>query len=246
MTRLTGKKAFITGAGQGIGRAAALAFCREGASVFATDVNLKLLERLRQEQPLLDCHVLDVRKNDAIETLARAVGTVDVLMNCAGHVHHGTLLECGEEDWDKTFDINVKAMFHTIKSFLPAMLSAGRGSIINVSSVASSLKGFPNRCAYGASKAAVIGLTKSIAADFTKQGIRCNAICPGTVDSPSLRERMMAQGDFENTFAAFVARQPMGRLGTPEEIAELAVYLAADESAFTTGAVHVIDGGCCI
>ncbi len=246
MTRLTGKKAFITAAGQGIGRASALAFCREGATVFATDVNPELLERLKKDQPLLDCQLLDVRNDDAIKTLADTVGTVDVLMNCAGHVHHGTVLECGEEDWNKTFEINVTAMFLTIKSFLPAMLSAGRGSIINVSSVASSLKGFPNRFAYGASKAAVIGLTKSIAADFTRQGIRCNAICPGTVHSPSLRERIAAQGDFENTFASFVSRQPMGRLGTPEEVAELAVYLASDESAFTTGAVHVIDGGCCI
>jgi 2-keto-3-deoxy-L-fuconate dehydrogenase len=246
MTRLEGKKAFVTAAGQGIGRASALAFCREGASVTATDVNLELLEQLKKDQPLLDCHLLDVRDNDVIKTLSDTIGTVDVLMNCAGYVHHGTILECGEEDWSRTFDINVTAMFLTIKSFLPAMLSAGRGSIINVSSVASSLKGFPNRFAYGASKAAVIGLTKSIAADFTRQGIRCNAICPGTVHSPSLRERIAAQGDFDTTFASFVSRQPMGRLGTPEEIAELAVYLAADESAFTTGAVHVIDGGCCI
>ena len=246
MARLEGKKAFVTAAGQGIGRASALAFCREGANVIATDVNRDLLEQLKKDQPLLDCRTLDVRDSDAIKTLADTVGTVDVLMNCAGYVHHGTILECGKEDWDKAFDINVTSMFLTIKSFLPAMLSAGRGSIINVSSVASSLKGFPNRFAYGASKAAVIGLTKSIAADFTKQGIRCNAICPGTVHSPSLVERIAAQGDFDTTFAAFVSRQPMGRLGTPEEIAELAVYLAADESAFTTGAVHVIDGGCCI
>ena len=246
MARLEGKKAFVTAAGQGIGRASALAFCREGASVIATDVNRDLLEQLKKDQPLLDCRSLDVTDNVAIKTLAETIGTVDVLMNCAGYVHHGTIMECGEEDWNKAFDINVTAMFLTIKSFLPAMLSAGRGSIINVSSVASSLKGFPNRFAYGASKAAVIGLTKSIAADFTKQGIRCNAICPGTVQSPSLIERIAAQGDFESTFASFVSRQPMGRLGTPEEIAELAVYLAADESAFTTGAVHVIDGGCCI
>jgi 2-keto-3-deoxy-L-fuconate dehydrogenase len=244
--RLKGKKAFVTAAGQGIGRASALAFCREGANVIATDINRELLEQLEKDQPLLDCRQLDVRDADAIKSISDNVGTVDVLMNCAGYVHHGTILECGEEEWSKTFDINVTAMFLTIKSFLPAMLSAQRGSIINVSSVASSLKGFPNRFAYGASKAAVIGLTKSIAADFTKQGIRCNAICPGTVHSPSLRERIAAQGEFESTFAAFVSRQPMERLGTPEEIAELAVYLAADESAFTTGAVHVIDGGCCI
>jgi 2-keto-3-deoxy-L-fuconate dehydrogenase len=246
MARLAGKKAFITAAGQGIGQASALAFCREGAKVIATDVNLELLDALKQIQPLLDCRQLDVRDGAAIKSLAESVGPVDALMNCAGYVHHGTILECEQYDWNTTFDINVTSMFLTIKNFLPAMLAAGRGSIINVSSVASSLKGFPNRFAYGASKAAVIGLTKSIAADFTKQGIRCNAICPGTVHSPSLRERIAAQGEFESTFAAFVARQPMGRLGTPEEIAELAVYLAADESAFTTGAVHVIDGGCCI
>ena len=214
--------------------------------MIATDVNSKLLDELKRDQPQLDCRLLDVRDSDAIKSLAESVGTVDVLMNCAGYVHHGTILECDQDEWSRTFDINVTAMYLTIKAFLPAMLSAGRGSIINVSSVASSLKGFPNRFAYGASKAAVIGLTKSIAADFTKQGIRCNAICPGTVNSPSLRERIAAQGEFETTFAAFVSRQPMGRLGTPEEIAELAVYLAADESAFTTGAVHVIDGGCCI
>lgn len=246
MTRLHGKIAIVTAAGQGIGRASAMAFCREGASVIATDVDLELLEQLKKDQPLLDCRPLDVRDHDAVKSLSDILGTVDILMNCAGFVHHGTILECGEGDWNKAFEINVTSMFLTIKSFLPAMLSAGRGSIINVSSVASSLKGFPNRFAYGASKAAVIGLTKSIAADFTKQGIRCNAICPGTVHSPSLVERIAAQGDFETTFASFVSRQPMGRLGTPEEIAELAVYLAADESAFTTGAVHVIDGGCCI
>lgn len=246
MARLEGKKVFVTAAGQGIGRASAMVFCREGANVIATDVNRDLLEQLKSDQSLLDCRPLDVTDKHAIKTLAETIGTVDVLMNCAGYVHHGTILECGEEEWNKSFDINVTAMFLTIKSFLPAMLSAGRGSIINVSSVASSLKGFPNRFAYGASKAAVIGLTKSIAADFTKQGIRCNAICPGTVHSPSLIDRITAQGDFETTFASFISRQPMGRLGTPEEIAELAVYLAADESAFTTGAVHVIDGGCCI
>lgn len=246
MSRLEGKKAFVTAAGQGIGRASALAFCREGANVIATDVNLELLDQLKRDQPGLDCRLLDVRDSHAIKSLAGSVDRVDVLMNCAGYVHHGTILDCDEDNWNRTLDINVTAMFLTIKSFLPGMLSAGRGSIINVSSVASSLKGFPNRFAYGASKAAVIGLTKSIAADFTNQGIRCNAICPGTVNSPSLRERIAAQGEFEAAYAAFVARQPMGRLGTPEEIAELAVYLAADESAFTTGAIHVIDGGCCI
>jgi 2-keto-3-deoxy-L-fuconate dehydrogenase len=246
MQRLEGKRAFVTAAGQGIGRASALAFCREGASVIATDVNLELLDELKRKQPLLDCRPLDVRDEDAIKTIAVDLGSIDVLMNCAGYVHHGTVLDCDLPDWNRTFDINVTGMFLTVKNILPAMLEAGRGSIINVASVASSLKGFPNRFAYGASKGAVIGLTKSIAADFTGRGIRCNAICPGTVDSPSLRHRIAAQGDFEQVFAAFVARQPMGRLGTPEEIAELAVYLASDESAFTTGTAHVIDGGCCI
>lgn len=246
MARLAGKKAFVTAAGQGIGRAAALAFSREGAAVIATDLNRELLDRLQSDDPRLVCRSLDVRDHASIQSMAESVGTVDILMNCAGIVHHGTILECGLEDWNRTFEINVTAMYVAIQSFLPAMLRIGRGSIINVASVASSVKGFPNRFAYGASKAAVIGLTKSIAADFTSWGIRCNAICPGTVDSPSLRERIAEQGDYEATLSAFVARQPMGRLGTPQEIAELAVYLAADESAFTTGAVHIIDGGCCI
>lgn len=246
MARLSGKQAFITAAGQGIGRAAALAFCREGAMVIATDINQQSLEQLKNEQPQLDCRRLDVCDHSATRALADTLGGVDILMNCAGYVHHGTILECEEDEWNKSFDINVTAMFVVTKHFLPGMLAAGRGSIINVASVASSLKGFPNRCAYGASKAAVIGLTKSIAADFAKRGIRCNAICPGTIHTPSLEQRIAAQGDFDKVFADFVARQPMGRLGTPEEVAELAVYLAGDESAFTTGAVHIIDGGCCI
>ncbi|TWU28438.1 SDR family oxidoreductase [Bythopirellula polymerisocia] len=246
MNRLAGKKVFITAAGQGIGKAAALALCREGASVVATDLSTELLDTLKNQEPCLELFQLDVRDKKAIGKLAGEVGTIDILLNCAGYVHDGTVLECDDTDWSNTFDINVTSMFLTIKSFLPAMLAAGKGNIINISSVASSIKGFPNRFAYGASKAAVIGLTKSIAVDFVKQGIRCNAICPGTIHSPSLEERIAAQGDFESAFASFVDRQPMGRLGKPEEVAELAVYLASDESAFTTGTVSIIDGGCCI
>ncbi len=246
MNRLAGKRAFLTAAGQGIGKAAALAFSREGASVVATDINQDLLDTLKNESSNLECYQLDVRDKEAIEKAAHYTGKVDVLLNCVGYVHDGTILQCDEDDWRNTIDLNITSMFHTIKSFLPAMLAAGQGSIINISSVASSIKGFPNRFAYGASKAAVIGLTKSIAVDFVKQGIRCNAICPGTIHSPSLVERIASRGDFERTFASFVERQPMGRLGKPEEVAELAVYLASDESAFTTGAVHIIDGGCCI
>ncbi|QEG36411.1 SDR family oxidoreductase [Bythopirellula goksoeyrii] len=246
MNRLDGKKAFITAAGQGIGKATALAFHREGACVVATDISLELLDALRQKAPSLDCRQLDVRDKDAITAIAAQVEAVDILFNCVGYVHEGTILQCTEEDWTKSFDINVTSFYRTIKSFLPLMLSAGQGNIINVSSVASSTKGFPNRFAYGASKAAVIGLTKSIAIDFVKLGIRCNAICPGTIHSPSLTERIANHGNFEETFAAFVERQPMGRLGKPEEVAELAVYLASDESTFTTGGVHIIDGGCCI
>ena len=213
MNRLEGKKALVTAAGQGIGRASALAFCREGASVIATDVNRELLEQLKRDQPLLDCRLLDVRDSDAIKSLAESVGTVDVLMNCAGYVHHGTILECDQEDWSKTFDINVTAMYLTIKAFLPAMLSAGRGSIINVSSVASSLKGFPNRFAYGASKAAVIGLTKSIAADFTKQGIRCNAICPGTVQQPVAERTDRSSRRIRNHFCGVCLSAADGKIG---------------------------------
>lgn len=246
MNRLAGKKAFLTAAGQGIGKATALAFSREGASVVATDMNQDLLDTLKNESSNLECYQLDVRDKGAIEKAAHYAGKVDVLLNCVGYVHDGTVLECDEDDWRNTIDLNITSMFRTIKSFLPAMLSAGQGSIINISSVASSIKGFPNRFAYGASKAAVIGLTKSVAVDFVKQGIRCNAICPGTINSPSLVDRIASRGDFERTLASFVERQPMGRLGKPEEVAELAVYLASDESAFTTGAVHIIDGGCCI
>ncbi|HEX6979654.1 MAG TPA: SDR family oxidoreductase [Alphaproteobacteria bacterium] len=241
--RLAGKLAVLTAAGQGIGRATALAFAAEGARVVATDINEDALAALKKEAPQIETRPLDVRDGAAIKALSAQLGAVDVLFNCAGFVHHGTILECSEGDWDFSFDLNVKSMYRMCHAFLPGMLSAGGGSIINIASVASSVKGVPNRFVYGATKAAVIGLTKSIAIDFITRGIRCNAICPGTVDTPSLGERMKAQGDVEKARAAFVARQPMGRLGRPEEIAQLAVYLASDEAAFTTGTIHIIDGG---
>lgn len=242
--RLAGKRALITAAAQGIGRASAEAFIREGAHVIATDVNEEGLATLSGCDP----HRLDVTDGAQIAALADAIGTVDVLFNCAGIVPAGTILECSDAEWDRAFDLNARAQFRLVRAFLPGMLAQGRGSIINMSSVASSVTGVPNRFAYGASKAAVIGLTKSVAADFVGRGVRCNAICPGTVESPSLRERIRAQAmaagqDEREVLAAFQKRQPMGRLGTPEEIAMLAVYLASDESSFTTGAVYVIDGG---
>jgi 2-keto-3-deoxy-L-fuconate dehydrogenase len=239
--RLAGKTALVTAAAQGIGRATAEAFAREGPRVAATDVNDKALGAL---PAAIDRRRLDVTDATAIEALARDLGALDVLFNCAGHVHQGTILDCAETDWDFSFAVNVRSMYLVIRAFLPAMLAAGKGgSIINMSSVVSSLKGAPNRFAYGATKAAVIGLTKSIAADYIKRGIRCNAICPGTVATPSLDERIAALGGGAEVRRAFVDRQPLGRLGTPGEIAALAVYLASDESAFTTGATHVIDGG---
>ncbi|HLS69314.1 MAG TPA: SDR family oxidoreductase [Kiloniellales bacterium] len=242
--RLAGKLCLVTAAGQGIGRASALAFAAEGARVIATDINEDALAGLAREQAAITTERLDVRAAAAIAEAARRHGPLDVLMNCAGYVHHGTILECEEADWSFSWDLNVTAMYRMIRAFLPAMLEAGGGSIVNVASVASSLRGVPNRFVYGATKAAVIGLTKAIAADFVSQGIRCNAICPGTVQTPSLEERMAALGgDPEQVRAAFVARQPMGRLGKPEEIAALAVHLAGDESAFTTGQTLVIDGG---
>ena len=242
--RLKNKKTLITAAGQGIGRATVLAFAREGAEILATDIDQDSLDSLKKECPEIETRVLDVNNLEAIHQLAKETGTIDVLFNCAGYVHHGTGLDCEESDWDFSFDLNVRSMYRMIKAFLPAMLESGGGSIVNMSSVASSVKGLPNRFVYGASKAAVVGLTKSVAADFIKQGIRCNAICPGTVESPSLQERIKAQGgNYEEVLSAFVARQPIGRIGTPEEIAALAVYLASDESSYTTGVAWSIDGG---
>lgn len=242
--RLAGKRALITAAAQGIGRASAEAFIREGAWVVATDANAEALATLEG----CETRALDVTDGAQIRAIADDVGTIDVLFNCAGMVPAGTVLDCTDADWDRAFELNAKAQYRMVRAFLPGMLAAGHGSIVNMSSVASSVTGVPNRFAYGASKAAVIGLTKSVAADFVGRGIRCNAICPGTVESPSLRERIRTQADAggqqeAEVLAAFQQRQPMGRLGTPDEIAMLAVYLASDESAFTTGAVYVIDGG---
>lgn len=233
----------ITAAAQGIGRATAIAFADEGATVWATDVNEVGLLDLSRERPEIITRRLDVRDSQAIVALAEETGPIDVLFNCAGFVHDGTIFECTEQDWDVSFDLNVKSMFRMCRSFLPGMLETGGGSIINMSSVASSVTGAPRRFVYGATKAAVIGLTKALAADFIGRGIRCNAICPGTVETPSLEDRMKAQGDLKVARDAFIARQPMGRLGHPAEIAALAVYLASTESSFTTGQIHIIDGG---
>jgi 2-dehydro-3-deoxy-L-fuconate 4-dehydrogenase len=243
--RLKGKTALVTAAAQGIGRASALAFAAEGANVIATDVNLdKLAELKGAARGALDICRLDVMDPSAIAALAGELGAVDVLFNCAGFVHHGTVLDCTEKDWDFTMDLNVRSMYRMIRAFLPAMLKRGKGgSIINMSSGASSVRGAPNRFVYGTSKAAVIGLTKAVAIDYIKQGIRCNAICPGTIATPSLEDRIAAQGGSQAVRDAFVQRQPLGRLGTAEEIAALALYLASDESSFTTGAIHLIDGG---
>ena len=241
--RLAGKTAFLTAAAAGIGRATALAYAREGAHVIATDVDVAGLDALKKEQPQIETARLDVLDPAQCEAIGTRWPQVDILLNIAGYVHHGTILECSPEDWARSFDLNVHSMSRTIRSVLPRMIERGAGSIVNISSIASSIKGIPSRCVYGATKAAVIGLTKSIAVDFVTQGIRCNAICPGTVDSPSLAGRMAALGDLEAARKAFIARQPMQRLGTPEEVAALAVYLGSDESAFTTGGTHIIDGG---
>lgn len=245
--RLNGKRALVTAAGQGIGEATARAFAAEGAEVIATDIDETLLAALGGTSGI-STQRLDVTDADAIAHVAREVGGVDVLFNCAGYVAHGSILQCDERDWDLSFELNVKAIYRMVRAILPAMIERGGGSIVNVASVASSVKGVPVRCAYGASKAAVIGLTKSIAADFIAQRVRCNAICPGTVQSPSLDQRIAAQaraGQISEQAArdAFVNRQPMGRLGSTSEIAALAVYLASDESAFTTGAINIVDGG---
>jgi 2-keto-3-deoxy-L-fuconate dehydrogenase len=241
--RLAGKIVFVTAAGQGIGRATANAFADEGAVVWATDINEQLLSALSHDRPGIRTRRLDVLQAQDVADCAAEIGTIDILFNCAGYVHHGSILDCSETDWDFSFDLNVKSMYRTSRAFLPGMLKAGKGNIINMSSAASSIKAAPNRFVYGTTKAAVIGLTKAIAADFIRSGIRCNAICPGTVQSPSLEQRIAAQGNVEKVRSEFVARQPMGRIGRPEEIAALAVYLASDESNYTTGQIHIIDGG---
>ena len=234
------KTVLVTAAGQGIGRATALAFAAAGARVTATDINETTLAELNGK-PGIETHRLDVLSTDDVTAVVAAIGPVDVLFNGAGFVHDGSILNMTDEDFEFAMDLNVRSMIRTIRAMLPAMIERGGGAIINMSSVASSIKGVPNRFAYSTSKAAVIGLTKSVAADYVAQGIRCNAICPGTVESPSLQERMRAQGDYDTARAAFIARQPMGRLGTPEEIADLAVYLA--NATYTSGQAYAIDGG---
>lgn len=239
-TTMTGKTVLITAAAQGIGRATALAFAKAGATVHATDINLDILSEIAGEPGILT-HKLDVLDEAAVKALVEEVGAVDVLFNCAGVVHSGSILDMPDRDLEFAFDLNVKAMIRTIRAVLPGMIERKDGAIVNMASVASSIKGVPNRFAYGTTKAAVIGLTKAVAADYVAAGIRCNAICPGTVESPSLEGRMRAQGDYETARAAFIARQPMGRLGTAEEIADLAVYLAG--ATYTTGQAYCIDGG---
>ncbi len=239
--RLKGKRALVTAAGQGIGRASAIAMAREGAQVLATDINAAALHSLKEYG--IETRLLNVRDPSEIAATVSAAGRVDILFNCAGFVANGTILDCDEEQWAFSVDLNMTAMYRMCRAFLPGMLAQGGGSIINMASVASSVIAAPNRFVYGATKAGVIGLTKSIAADFVAKGIRCNAICPGTVESPSLEERLRATGDYDAARAAFVARQPIGRIGQPEEIAALVVYLASDESSYTTGVAHVIDGG---
>ena len=247
MDRLKGKRAFLTATGAGIGRSTAIAFAKEGAEVIATDLKPDLIADLK-DHGIAVTDALDVRSTAAVDAIARKYGPVDILFNCAGFVHHGTVLTTSDEEWDFSFDINAKAMHRTIRAFLPGMIEKGAGSVVNISSGASSVRGIPNRYVYGASKAAVIGLTKAVAADYIKQGIRVNAICPGTIESPSLDQRIDTQAKALNKTIdeirqAFVDRQPMGRLGKPEEIAAMAVYLASDESAYTTGQAFLVDGG---
>jgi 2-keto-3-deoxy-L-fuconate dehydrogenase len=239
MGRLTGKTALITAAGQGIGRATAELFLKEGATVIATDINAEALADFKG----VATRGLDVTDGEAVRAIASEFPEVNVLYNCAGFVHAGTILDCDEDAWQFSLDLNVTAMYRMIRAFLPAMLEAGGGSIINMSSIASSVKGIPNRFAYGATKAAVVGLTKAVAADFVTRGIRCNAICPGTVETPSLLQRLRDTGDFDKAYAEFTSRQAMGRFGRTDELAHLALYLASDESSFTTGQTHIIDGG---
>ncbi len=244
MNRLANLRCLVTAAGQGIGRETALRFAAEGATVLAVDISTEKLSDLVAATAGIEARMLDVRDPQAVALLGEARPAFDVVFNCVGYVHHGTILDCDEADWRRSFELNVDSMYRICRAVLPAMIEQGRGSIINVSSVASSVSGVPLRFAYGATKAAVIGLTKSIAADFVERGVRCNAICPGTILTPSLDERVRAlPGDLEENWGHFVQRQPMGRLGTAAEVAALAAYLASPEAAFTTGAIHIIDGG---
>ncbi|MBY0530976.1 MAG: SDR family oxidoreductase [Xanthobacteraceae bacterium] len=238
--RLKGKRAFVTAASAGIGHACAIAFAREGAHVFASDINESAFADLKKAG-VTEAFKLDVLSTEAVNEAAKRIGKADILLNAAGFVHHGTVLECSDKDWDFSFDLNVKSMHRTIKAFLPAMLAGGGGSIVNIASAAGVLKAAPNRYVYGATKAAVAALTRAVAADFIAKSIRCNCICPGTIETPSMLGRAAAQGP--EGMKNFVSRQPLGRLGTADEIASLAVYLASDESSFTTGGAHVADGG---
>ncbi|MDA9171150.1 SDR family oxidoreductase [Alphaproteobacteria bacterium] len=244
MINLKGKTALLTASGQGIGFAVAKAFAASGAYVIATDVNSKTLSTL--DGIVSETHLLNVTDNNAIKSLVKSIKEPDILFNCAGIVNNGTILEANDDEWDFAFNLNARSMFHMVQAVLPIMLKNGGGSIVNIASVSSSVKGVPNRFIYGASKAAVLGMTKSIASDYITQGIRCNAICPGTIESPSLEQRLSDMGDYQKARKEFVARQPMGRIGEAEEIASLALYLASDASAYTTGQFHIIDGGMCI
>ncbi|MGR3804194.1 SDR family oxidoreductase [Marinibacterium profundimaris] len=240
---LRGRTALVTAAANGIGRASAEALAARGATVIATDIDADGLDRLAASTGGITAQPLDVLDADAVAALVNSLPPVDILVNCAGWVHDGSILDCDEAAWDRSFDLNARAMYRLTKAVLPGMLEKGQGSIVNIASIVSSEKGAPRRFAYGASKAAIIGMTKSIAADFVQDGIRCNAICPGTVQSPSLEDRLRATGDFDKALAAFTARQPMGRLGKPEEIAEMVCYLASDMAGFTTGQAFAVDGG---
>ena len=244
MINLKDKIALLTASGQGIGKATAEAFAEAGAYVIATDINHKSLSLLKDV--VKETHILDVTDYNEIKKLVSSIKAPDILFNCAGIVHNGTILESKDDEWDFAFNLNSKSMYHMIKEVLPVMINKGGGSIINIASVSSSTKGIPNRFIYTASKAAVLGITKSVAADYINHGIRCNAICPGTIQSPSLEQRLLDMGDYELAKKQFVARQPMGRFGEAEEVANLAVYLGSDASAFTTGQFHIIDGGICM